>query len=384
MTKPIQLTIEKVVHGGKGLARTGEGVVLVDGTLPGETVSALETGKKNGMRILQPVDLIEPAQGRRVPPCRHFGICGGCDWLFIEPKLQAQLKRSIFTEVLERIGKLKSFGTPEIVAGPEFGYRRRAQIKIDERLQAGFFRRGSNDVVRIEHCPLCSDRINAILARCARYPQLLPVGCANLKVLDGDLHVASQPVLRDITVQTTEITCNDRVFSIGGDDFFQSNGPLLEQMTAWIAAQCSGETLLDLYGGTGFFSVLLADRFGGGGLLIESERSMAIRAEYNFNRNGITGFRAVAAPVEAVERYSTTPPSVLLVDPPRPGLTRNAREAVGRVGAPTIVYVSCDCATQARDVGYFVNKCGYSIATSALIDLYPNTHHTETVMVLKR
>jgi 23S rRNA (uracil1939-C5)-methyltransferase len=383
MTIPIQLTIEKVVHGGKGLARTGEGVVLVDGTLPGETVSALEKGKKNGMRIFQPVDLIEPAQGRRTPPCSHFGTCGGCDWLFIEPKLQTELKRSIFTEVLERIGKLNSFGIPEVIAGPEFGYRRRAQIKIDERLQAGFFKRGSNDVVRIEHCPLCTDRINAILARCARQPQLLPVGCNNLKVLDGDLLVASQPVLHDLTVQSTEITCNGKVFAVAGDDFFQSNRPLLEQMTAWIATRCSGETLLDLYGGAGFFSVLLADRFRSG-LLIENDRSMAKRAEHNFIQNGISEFRAVAAPAEAMERYITAPPSVLLVDPPRPGLTRNAREAVGRVGAPMIVYVSCDCATQARDVGYFVNKCGYSIHASALIDLYPNTHHTETVVVLER
>ncbi|MBN1757847.1 MAG: class I SAM-dependent RNA methyltransferase [Chitinispirillaceae bacterium] len=383
MNYPVDLSIEKVVHGGRGLARTGEGVVLVDGVLPGERVRAVETGKINGMRIFQPLERLKPSAGRRDPPCRYFGNCGGCDWLFIEPQLQAQLKRSIFIEALERIGKLTSLAIPEIVAGPEYGYRRRVQVKISTEKKTGFFKRGSNDVVQIENCPLCTERINGLLARCAREPALLPDDCANLKVIDGDRILASQPVLDGCTAAVTEIYCGERRFTVTGDDFFQSNAPLLVRMAEWIAACCSGETLVDLYGGTGFFSVMLAGKFSGG-MLIESDRKMVRRARENFKDNGIKHFTAVAVPAEAVEGHIPSKPSVLLVDPPRPGLTRNAREAVGRIAAETLVYVSCNCATQARDVGYLVKKCGYSIVASALVDLYPNTHHTETVVVMKR
>lgn len=383
MTTSLQLTIEKVVHGGSGLARTDEGVVLVPGTLPGEVVRAVLSGKKHGMPQFRLTEVLQPAVGRREPPCSQFGVCGGCDWLFIEPALQVALKKAIFMEVLQRIGKLSDVSDPEEFSGSEFGYRRRAQIKIAESGVAGFFRRGSNDVVPLDHCPLCTGRINSLLKQVARQPGLLPHQCTSLKVIDGDRNIASYPLIPGLTCTATEISCNGRLFEVNGGDFFQSNGLLLEKLVSWIAAHCSGNTLVDLYGGTGFFSVLLADHFKSG-LLIESEKGMVRRARLNFSRNGITNIVAHALPAEVAERYVQHTPDVMVVDPPRPGLTRNAREAVGRIGAKTLIYVSCNCATQARDVGYLVKKCGYAIAASALFDLYPDTHHTETVVVLKK
>jgi 23S rRNA (uracil1939-C5)-methyltransferase len=377
------LTIEKVVHGGMGLARTDSGAVLVPGVLPGEQVVAAGSGTKNGMRILRPVELLSTSPGRRSPPCGYFGSCGGCDWLFIDHRLQLQLKSAIFNEALERIGKLPPIDTTDTVAGPEFGYRRRAQIKINPSKVAGFFKRESNDVVGVSRCPLLTDRINGLLERCGADPDIIPDRVANLRVIDGDTALASQPVLSGFTVSSTTITCGTKAFEVAGDDFFQSNGPLLEPMAAWVAAHCRGSTVVDLYGGTGFFSVMLAEKFSKG-ILVETEPAMVRRAQDNFVRNGITTVRPVAAPAELMERHLPPAPDVMVVDPPRPGLTRNAREAVGRIGPKTLVYVSCNCATQARDAGYFVKKCGYAITASALVDLYPNTHHTETVMVMER
>ena len=384
MSTTLELTIEKVVHGGMGLARTAEGIVFVSGVLPDEKVHAMPVGRKSGIVNYRPVELVESSPQRRTPPCAHFGTCGGCDWLFAEYPLQTELKRAIFIEALERIGKLPAGGTvPQILAGPEFGYRRRAQIKIDREKRAGFFKRESNDVVSLSGCPLCTDRICSLLMRCGSEPQRLPDGLDNLKVVDGDAVLASHPVLDGITSAAATITCGGTRFDVSGDDFFQSNAPLLAPMAEWIASYCGGGTLVDLYGGTGFFSAVLADKFEKG-LLIESQRSMVERARWNFRHNGISRFKAVAAPAETLERHIRSTPDVMIVDPPRPGLTRDAREAVGRIGATTLIYVSCNCATQARDVGYLVKKCGYSVTASALIDLYPNTHHTETVMVLRK
>jgi 23S rRNA (uracil1939-C5)-methyltransferase len=377
------LTIEKLVHGGSGLARTDSGIVLVDGVLPGEKVLAGLAEKHGGMSYMDLVDIIESSPLRRDPPCRYFGACGGCDWLFIDYERQLTCKKEIFIEAMSRIGKIAKLPLPVLVASPEFGYRRRVQIKIDAAESAGFFRRGSNDVVKIDRCPLCSDRINRILQRCNDDPAAIPDGTCNCKVTDGDGTVASDPVLPGITERFTTIRCGTVAFDVHGNDFVQSNRFLLEPLAMWVASWYDGATLVDLYGGAGFFSMMLAGRCKKG-WLIESDRGMAERAKMNFLKNGIDNITSIWASAEKLATFIPACPDMLVVDPPRPGLTSKARTAVASCRPETIVYISCNCATQARDAGFFVRDGGYRIVASALFDLYPNTHHTETVLVFRK
>lgn len=380
---PELCTIEKCVQGGMGLARTSRGIVFVNGVLPDEVVSVRVAGTQGGLALMEPVAFVKESPFRRVAPCLHFGVCGGCDWLFIDYPQQCLYKKAIFIEAMQRIGKIAAFPEPQVVAAAEFGYRRRAQIKIDEGKNVGFYRRASNEVVPVEQCPLLSDRLNVLLGEIAGNCARIPGDIRSCKVVDGDSGVASDPVIAGLTTAATTITCGSMSFDIGGADFVQSNRYLLEPLATWVAEHCCGATLVDLYGGAGFFSMMLADRCTKG-WLVETDRAMAERAAVNFKRQNILHIAPVAAQAEKMEKYIPRGVDVMVVDPPRPGLTRQVREAVVRIQPKRIIYVSCNCATQARDAGFFLKEGGYTISASALIDLYPNTHHTETVLVLDK
>jgi 23S rRNA (uracil1939-C5)-methyltransferase len=382
--QPIEtVTIEKIIHGGAGLARTDRGAVLVPGVLPEETVSVVSAGRRQGMEVMLVERILEPSPDRRSPPCEYFGICGGCDWLCIEYTRQVELKKAVFLESMERIGRLKKVTQPEIVTAAEFGYRRRAQLKLDAQHNAGFFKRGTNDVVKIVSCPLLTERLNDLLKALNGNPSPVRGAITNLPVIDGDHTAASVPVLDGHTCKVTDISCGTFTFEVTGTSFFQGNRYLLEKLGRWGTAWCSGDSLLDLYGGTGFFSLMFADRVTQG-WLVEAEKKMVTQANDNFRKNGVTHITAIAASAENVEQCLPRVPSTVIIDPPRPGLTGKVREAMARIAPEVLIYVSCNCSTQARDCGFFCNRAGYRIAATVLFDLYPGTHHIESIVVLTK
>jgi len=381
--KEYSLVIEKLVHGGYGLARTESGIVFVRGVVAGETVTAVPAELQGGVTVMDVVVVVNESPFRRRPSCPHFGRCGGCDWLHIDHERQIVFKGAIFAEALRRLGGIDRFPEPQVIAAAEFGYRRRAQFKIDGAGQCGFYRRGTNEVVPIDRCPLLTDRLNDLFGAAGRYDCSENGDVRSVKFVDGDETVASDPVLDGLTVFHTTIRCGDVRLSVGGGDFVQGNRYLLKPLADVVAQHCRGETLVDLYGGTGFFSLTVGREFKKG-WLVETDKAMVSRASENFAQHGLSSFSAIAAPAEKMEQYIPKHPDVLIVDPPRPGLTRKARAAVVRCCPKKIVYISCDCATQARDAGYFIKGGGYRICASVLVDLYPNTSHTETILVFER
>lgn len=380
---PVILTIEKIVHGGSGLARTDAGAVLVPGALPGEKVLVEPAARRRGMTVMRLLEIREYSPVRRPPQCGLYGECGACDWLHIEYSSQMEMKCSVFKESMGRIGRISDIPDPVRLSSPEFGYRRRAQLKVSPSQKTGFYRRGSNTVVPVCRCPLLTGRLNALLGVVNQNPQTLPADVRNLRVIDGDDSVASDPVVPGHTQHTTTISSAGSTFTLEGSHFFQGNRFLLEKLGTWAEPWCAGDSLVDLYGGAGFFSVMLAHTVKKG-WLVEADRAMADQAAAIFKQNCISHFKVVGAVAESMEHFIPAGPACMIMDPPRPGLTRKVREAVARNAPGTIVYVSCNCATQARDCGFFCNRAGYDIVATALFDLYPNTHHSESIVVLKR
>lgn len=373
------VTVEKMVFGGLGLARTSEGVLFVENGLPGEVLEVVPESKKHDCTVARTVKIIEHSQFRREPPCRHAGVCGGCDWLFIEYPGQLQFKKEIFIDCLKRIGKLESFPEPETYASPEFNYRIRAQIKVDQNGVCGFYRKKTNDIVAIEHCPLLCDQINCLFKTISGKPELIPGG--NLKVISGDDGLTSDPLLPSITKRVASIRVGDSIFEVNGRNFFQSNRFLLEKLGNWAKPLVGGDFCVDLFGGTGFFSIMLSGNFKRG-LLVESVDAQVQMANKNYASNGISSFTALHCPAEQIHTVIPVKPDLLIIDPPRPGLTKKACEGVKMIGAEKILYVSCNPSTQARDICYLTKQCGYAAEKMALFDLYPNTHHLETAILL--
>lgn len=373
------VTIEKMVFGGQGLARTDSGVVFVENGLPGEIVEIVPETRKHDCQVGRIVNILKASDLRREPPCSFAGICGGCDWLFIRYPGQLQFKRDIFIDCLKRIGKLESFPEPEVYESPEFGYRIRAQIKVDQSGKCGFFRKKSHDVVQIGKCPLLCDNINGLLKVFSEKSAILPPG--SLRVVAGDSSITSDPLISGLTEVSTEISVSQKKFKISGGSFFQSNRYLLNKLGTWALPDIQGDTCIDLYGGIGFFSIMLSEKIKKG-ILVESFAEQVQMARQNYFLNGIEHFSAVKSQVEHIRGVVKWKPDLLIIDPPRPGLTRIAREEIVNIDARQILYISCNCSTQARDLGYLVNKCGYSIKRMAVFDLYPNTVHLETAVIL--
>jgi len=379
------VTIEKLVFGGAGLARTANGVVFVNDVAPGETVEIEITGKQGGVAHARPVKIVKPSPARRTPACPLYGKCGGCDWLHIDYKTQVECKKEMTLECMRRIGRIENLTAPDVISAEEFGYRRRAQIKIDINGNAGFFARRTNDVVPVRQCPLLVDALNKLLNKIADKKVSLPGALINLKAVAGDDgHIASAPAIAGETSESVIITVKNRTFEVLGSGFFQSNCFLLERLVAWADAKVGGTACVDLYGGCGFFSIMLADRFKEG-LLIESSGAEAAAARANFNRNGINHFRAAQGAAEnLISLAGSIAVDCLIVDPPRPGLSLLVREAIVALKPKKILYVSCNPSTQARDAATLIAAAGYTISHAAIVDLYPNTSHVESLLVLDR
>jgi 23S rRNA (uracil1939-C5)-methyltransferase len=381
--------IEKLVFGGLGLARSEDGVIFVRNVLPGEKVEAFIECSIGGQKYAVPQSIIEPSPHRREPPCAYFGICGGCDWLFGDYEAQLANKSDIFVECLARIGKISTPPKCEIFPSPEFGYRRRVQFKLTRAPDAiGFFKRKSREIVSISHCPLLQPALNAFLEAFTEMVGFLPPDCREIKCIQGnDMSLASSPVLNSRTSDCVDIRIGAHSFKVSGDHFFQSNAYLCEDLEGWGRQVIGkGEYFVDLYGGGGLLAVLFNDRFSKG-IIIDNIESQADAARRNLSDNGITHISALPVSAEDfLSECSRSGPRIdcLVLDPPRPGLTTHVREAIVKCLPSTIFYLSCDPSTQARDIGFLTRRAGYAIERTALFDFYPNTHHLETAVMLKR
>jgi 23S rRNA (uracil1939-C5)-methyltransferase len=375
-----QVVIEKLIHGGLGLARTSSGVIFVSDCLPGETVEFIIDGKLQGVPLARPLSIVQPSEKRRTPNCPYFGECGGCDWLHIDYDLQVQIKKEIFIDCLKRIGKIKEIPEIECFSSQEFDYRIRAQLKIDRLGNCGFFRKMTHDVVKIERCPLLTPKCNAILKSINGTEHGFTED--TVKIIAGNCAVASDPVLDGMTDCQTDISVGKNTFIVYGDSFFQSNRFLIEFMGNWASPMVQGDYCVDLYGGTGFFSVMLGKCFAKG-MLVESVLSQVELAKHNFATNGCSHFSAVCSDAERISSVVRTKPDLLIVDPPRTGLAKDVRKSIVSVAPSKVLYISCNPSTQARDVSVFL-AAGYSISHAALFDCYPNTHHIETALLLEK
>jgi 23S rRNA (uracil1939-C5)-methyltransferase len=361
------------------LARTPEGVLFISDVLPGEIVEYCIEGKQEGIPLAKPVKILEVSKDRRNPDCPYFGECGGCDWLYIDYNCQVEIKKEVFIDCLKRIGKIREIPTINIYSSPEKSYRMRAQFKIDNG-KYGFYRKKTNDVIRIARCPLLTEQCNSVLDTLNK--SSCQINGKSVKIIDGDNHTASDPEIKGITNRQTEITIGNSKFLVYGGSFFQSNTFLAETMGNWASPMTNGGTCVDLYGGTGFFSVMLRKQFAKG-YMIESVKSQVEVAKLNLSKNNINHFKAICSDAEHIRSTVNENVDFLIVDPPRPGLTKIVRKSIISIGPSKILYVSCNPSTQARDVNVFVNA-GYRIKKAALFDCYPNTHHIETALILEK
>ena len=304
----LAVTIEKMVYGGEGLARTEQGVLLVSQVMPGERVRAVIEERSKGVRRARLAEVMEASPDRVAPDCPYFTRCGGCHYQHIRYERQVDLKRDVLLECFERIGKLKLDLPIEVLSSEPWNYRNRTRLRIEKetsRFEIGYFEPHSHKLCAIDKCPISSPAINEIIGRLAKGDgaQLFPEGDAEMELFasDGDRSmlatvIATVPApngfgdaLRE-TFPQLESVCwrqerssgqsgiamgspyfwgsgaiayhvGDYHFRVGHESFFQTNRFLIQKLVEVAIGDLTGKRALDLYAGVGLFSLPLTRRF---------------------------------------------------------------------------------------------------------------------------
>jgi 23S rRNA (uracil1939-C5)-methyltransferase len=376
-----------------------------------------------GVTFASVVDVIDASADRREPPADP--ACGGSTYAHIRYDRQLALKADIISDAFRRIGKVALAESVPVQGSPERGYRLRARLHVRQR-RAGFFREGTHVLCDAgatgqllpETMPAVDQTLAAIDARLAECEAL--VVSENIAATERVIHVEPRdgasfddlsgrlPLPPGLTGLTTgrhgeattlagAATVTDRAVDLFAGDppidpgtlwtrrstsFFQGNRHLTGALVRHVLHAARGERFVDLYAGVGLFAVALAAS-GARGLAVEGDRSSADDLAVNAARwSG--SLRALRAPVEAAVTLALDPaPDLVVLDPPRTGVTSDALTGLLSWSAPRIVYVSCDPPTLARDAKQLIDG-GYTLTSVDAFDLFPNTAHIETVALFDR
>ncbi len=436
MSETITVTIEKLVQGGRGLAHHGSQVVFVRGAIPAETVTVIGGAQHKGFQEATISDVLVASPDRVAPPCPVYEVCGGCQLQHVRYEAQLVQKAEILKETLSRIGKLAIEPIPNVIPSPNsYGYRssvRLAVFRQDKSLKLGFHRQGTDQPVAAAGCLLAPQPLRDIVmmvdGRLGVQPRLpgrlesvefrhsVAFGATLLiyrtgpgdqesiqglfELGHGIPNVAGQIVMArqgrrwQRTVEGQDWIpdrFNDLLFRISDRSFAQANWVLNETLsrtlTEWVAPPSrlggGGVRVLELYSGIGTLGLSLA-RHGALVTEVEGNRYALADARHAAKTNhiGRTRFR----PLRAEVMLKTVQPGeydVVVVDPPRTGLSPECVQSLIRIQAGRLFYLSCDAPTLARDLSR-LSAGGYRLARLQPFDMFPQTAHLETLVELAR
>lgn len=393
----LSLTIEKPAAGGRMIARVDGQVVLVSGAIPGERVTARIERVAKGVAYAGAIAIDEPSSDRRAAPADP--LCGGCLYGHIAYPRQLELKSLVIADALARIAHLRLASPVRVAASPEEGYRMRARLHMRGG-RLGFFREGTHEVCDAratrQLLPATCDVLDRVAAAIGSLgvPDAVEVELAeNVDASERVIHVdhVAAEALGAIAGLTPAPYVTD-VLTLGEGPpmsvrrhvlaFFQGNRFLLRDLVAHVVGQVpQGSAAVDLYAGAGLFAIAAAVSRAARVTAVEGDRFAAADLAANAAGSHVP-VRAVHQAVETFTERPSEAVDVVMLDPPRTGMSREALAGVIRMGAPRVVYVSCDVATLARDARRLVDA-GYALQRVDAFDLFPNTPHVETVAIFE-
>ena len=374
----VAVTIEKVAHGGHFIARHEGAVIFVRHAIPGEECTIEISSVGSSFNRGDVISVEKPSVDRVTPPCSyaHRLGCGGCDFQHIEISAQRKLKSDVIREQFARIAKMEVDVEVEEV-GPALGWRTRATASVTKSGKLGFISARSHNVIAIENCPITAPGIGFSTHAKKQWQAGEKIDLATSSTGESYVTGDSKEVMHE--------KVGDNVLEVSNDSFWQShiNAPkVLTEIVSEYANVQSGEHVLDLYGGVGLFTSALIGAVGPTGRidLVEGSKSATADAKRNFAAH--SNVNIVTASVErAITRIDGG--DVVILDPPREGAGKEVISELARIAPRAIVYVACDPAALARDTTY-LHEVGYSLKKMRAFDLFPMTHHIETVALYEQ
>jgi 23S rRNA (uracil1939-C5)-methyltransferase len=380
----LEVEIERIVPGGAGLAHAEGHTLFVTLAAPGDRVRVAVERVRGKVAFATVIEIITPAPVRVEPPCPYFGRCGGCDFQQLTYEAQLQAKSEIIRDCLRRIAHLEPPADIRVTPSPAvWHYRSRARWQHDPVRQfLGYYELASHRICDVSECPVVSPEVQTKLSQLRA---MLAEGAFDeteeFQAVAGDDGVSLLPPLEAAdTGERFRVLAGER-YRFNADCFFQINHALLEPLLdAALKNVTGGETAVDLYCGVGLFTLPLARRFA---RVTGVEGNAAATA---FARLNLADAKLSNAEIEtahvgdwlARHAESLTPVDFVLLDPPRAGADPETLAGILALHPRHISYVSCDPATLARDLRALVAG-GYTLASLVAFDMFPQTHHVETV-----
>ncbi len=385
--KTLEVEIERILPGGVGLAHADGQTIFVSLAAPRDVVRVQVDRTRGNVAFASIIEIIRPSPARVEPPCPYFGRCGGCDFQQLGYQAQLQAKVEIIRDCLHRIAHVELPAEFEIHASPnQWHYRARANWQIDpETKELGYFERASRRVCDVAECAVLVPTLQATLEdlRAKLGSDSFPAGVRNIEAVAGDEGVSLAPGWAGFQTKNVSRRIGDYSYRFSADTFFQINHELLAPLIANAIGDAHGTVAIDLYCGAGLFTVPLASRFEKV-IGVESNPLAAKFALRNLQSAKFSNARIHTAPVGVWlndHQTESQPIDFLLLDPPRVGTENRIIKGILGLRPRHISYVSCDPATLARDLKKLLAG-GYSLESVTAFDMFPQTHHVETVVHL--
>ena len=424
--KPFEIKIERMIPGGKGIAFLDKRAIFAPLVVPGDRVRVKQALDRGSYLEVLEGELVEASSDRQQPPCQYFGRCGGCDFQQMNDQRQLDSKAEILADALMRVGKIRG---AEIrisrVPSPPSAYRNRLQLKVlpqNGRVSWGFFQRASHQVIEVDRCWVATDSLWSVLPKLQAFLERSPLtlnSVTEVEIFQGDgretlIDVKVKPDTTDFLLLKNDLLAGPfdwggrtvslylsrsqkrtlRVlgpgyvyktvgawrYRISRGSFFQVNDFMLETLKERATQGVGGSMALDLYCGVGFFTLSLAAKFRQV-VAVDQNPSAILDLKKNMHDNGFRNCRVSYRELDTflrVQRRELKDVDLVLLDPPRSGVPRQTVRKVAELQAPKVIYVSCDPSTLARDLAIFLGQ-GYTVESLEILDLFPQSHHLETV-----
>lgn len=429
--EPVVAEVERLAGDGRGVVRVDGKTVFVDGALPGETVRFVYCARHRNFDEARILEVIRAGPERVAPRCPHFDLCGGCNLQHLSPQAQLRHKQDHLLENLRRTGGVEPAEVFEPLRGPEWGYRHKARIGVRHvagkaRVLVGFRERHSSKVADLAGCEVLARGLGARLPELAALIASLEIGrrIPRIEIAAGDtetalvfrhlappgegdrarllafgaehgLRIFVQPGGADTVRPLDEgasrlhyrLPEQDVEIAFAPTDFIQVNAAMNRRLVTRVLellALSGSERVLDLFCGLGNFT-LAAARRAAEVTGVEGLPGLVERARANAHANGLDHARFHVADLTTPDPrapWLAADYDRVLLDPPRSG-AREVLPLIGRLRAPSIVYVSCHPATLARDAAVLVHEMGYRLTGAGVLDMFPHTAHVESAALFE-
>ena len=376
----ITVEIGPIAHGGHFIARHKGQVIFVRYGITGEEAVVEITSTSSKLARGDAIEILKPSEDRVVPPCKYAvpGGCGGCDFQHIEISAQLELKRSVIREQFSRLGRIE-IDLDVLAVEPADGlhWRTRMDFAISKNGKPGLYSARSKEVTEIDKCLIAVEAINdpAMFARNWKGEDRLEVAVSS----SGEKNVSRGGRSISGPTQLHEVV-GEHTYQISPTSFWQSHSAAPQTLTKLVMdlmALRPGDQVCDLYGGVGLFTAPMAEDVGDIGKvhLIESSHRATQDALKIFEKkkNVVVHSGRVEQKLPLINRVD-----VILLDPPRTGAGEMVIKQMLAKKPRTIVYVSCDPASMARDARA-LEEGGYHLNHIVGFDLFPMTQHVECV-----